>query len=1450
MLRLLILLLISFTFQACQVSEKVAGAKEISNNFPGSMLTTIMPINGWKKLGDDIDVTLLFSLPVTVTDMPYIEAQIGFNTRRFYYYAGDGTTSLTFRYSVTSADLDIDGIDFASNIELNGGALTYSPRASVIENVPTTLSNPDSQIKVDGIVPYITQVTAPAGGNYMDGQQLKYHLYYSEKVDVTGVPGFNLNLSSGTVATKYKSGSGTAVLEFSHLLLVTDADADGFTTGSLLSLNTLAGITIVDQAGNSISSSIYTTSSTDILINVIQPTIMTVTPPAAGTYTLSQNMDFAVAMSEATNITGTPAIPVVLNTGTVLATYLSGTGTSSLIFRYTVQTNHVDTDGITLISPMLLNGGTIENLSGTQNAALVYSVPSSAGRLVDAATGPYVVSTLPSPNGMYLDTQNINFTLNFSSIVNVTGAPRLPIIVGSSTVYASYFSGSGSSAIVFRYSPTTSHEDLDGISLSGPIDLNGGTIKDAANKAALLTYVPANTSSILVDGKSPAISSVSWTGSGNITQGQHLNFSVLFSEVVSVTGIPSLSITVGATGQNAAYISGTGTNTLNFRYTVQANDTDSNGIAIASPMLLNAGTIKDVRNHNAVLTFTPATANGYIVDGLASTVSLITAPINGTYKLGDTMDFVVNWTEPTFLSGNPRLVLTVGTSTLYATYVPVGSNSTSFIFRYTVLVNELDANGIATTGLQLNGGLIKDASGNNADLTFALPNLTLVNVDGVIPYVTILTPPADGTYKAGQPLNFNLTWNEDITVVGLPVLNLIVGSTNMTATFTSTGTNTATFAYIPASGDLDTNGITLLSAISLGLGVTIKDLAGNNSYLQINPPVLTGVKVDAVIPTISAIIPPPDATYKLADNLDIQVIWSEPVTVSGGTPRIAITIGATARYANYYALGSTPGISVFRYTVTNTDADANGITMTSPIDLNLATIQDAATNNATPSFIVPPMTGVLVDGVTATILSWIPVAPGSVTHGIGANFDVTVHWSENVDIDTTGGTPYVQIFTNTYHNAYYVSGTGTQDIVFRYTVLSGEASSQSWIFGQVYLNGGTIQDAALNNAYFTFPPTPNWIYYSGIKVDGIRPTVSSSSSANITVAGTPNYFKSAHTIEYNLGFSEAVVVTGTPRLTLTIGGATRYATYFPATSTTTSLRFRFIVDFSDVLLDLDGIDVATSIDMNGGSIKDTHTNDFTATFAFSEKDYVYYTGTMARYHISGSDYTASTASCPGGGLCVTGLTDIASGTYPLTTSSPGPKIVSGLSGFGTNLTSSMKFNSVSSLILPYMTNVKYVIFVFKTVPNPSITATVSSHTLLNRRYYTGSYAWQPYPYWKPLYGYDPTIKLTSTSSAKSILMNPTQKMKINTGTFPVAATATETGAALWVANTPYVMAFELSSAVTFDSDVWNNLRSIIGGSSFDGEIAEMIFLSATPALVEATHIDTMINQLNTIHGAY
>ena len=135
------------------------------------------------------------------------------------------------------------------------------------------------------------------------------------------------------------------------------------------------------------------------------------------------------------------------------------------------------------------------------------------------------------------------------------------------------------------------------------------------------------------------------------------------------------------------------------------------------------------------------------------------------------------------------------------------------------------------------------------------------------PSITSAAIPANATYAAGQNLYFSVTYNEAVTVNttgGTPSIALMLdtGGPVQAAYVGGSGSDTLTFRYTVAAGDLDTNGITAATSISLN-GGTIQDSGSNNAPTTGIPFVsTTGVLVDAVAPSVTSInlgggVPPP-----------------------------------------------------------------------------------------------------------------------------------------------------------------------------------------------------------------------------------------------------------------------------------------------------------------------------------------------------------------------------------------------------------------------------------------------------------------------------------------------------------------------------------------------------------------------------------------------------------------
>ncbi|WP_161893323.1 hypothetical protein, partial [Pseudomonas juntendi] len=154
------------------------------------------------------------------------------------------------------------------------------------------------------------------------------------------------------------------------------------------------------------------------------------------------------------------------------------------------------------------------------------------------------------------------------------------------------------------------------------------------------------------------------------------------------------------------------------------------------------------------------------------------------------------------------------------------------------------------------------------------------------------------------------------------------------------------FRLSVVTGQVDSDGITLGNAIQLN-GGTLRDAVGNDTTLVLNNVGDTsGVQVDAVMPVVNSVGLPQDGSYKVGDVLSFTVNASEGVVVdtTGGTPRLALTVGGVTRYASYVS-GAGNGALVFEYTVQAGDNDADGIALAGSIDLNGGSIKDPAGND-------------------------------------------------------------------------------------------------------------------------------------------------------------------------------------------------------------------------------------------------------------------------------------------------------------------------------------------------------------------------------------------------------------------------------------------------------------------------------------------------------------------------
>src|SRR5206468_2071115 len=226
----------------------------------------------------------------------------------------------------------------------------------------------------------------------------------------------------------------------------------------------------------------------------------------------------------------------------------------------------------------------------------------------------------------------------------------------------------------------------------------------------------------------------------------------------------------------------------------------------------------------------------------------------------------------------------------------------------------------------------------------------------------------DGSYKAGQNLDFTVTFGEIVTVVktgGTPAIGLTIGSTARNASYVSgSGSSVLLFRYTIVSGDTDTNGISVTAAISLN-GGTIKDTLGNNAPLGFTAPDTSAVLVDTTAPT-AALTYSPASSAKSGSVLTITATFSEPMA---DAPVVKLAIPAVTGQGT--ALAATAMTKVdsthytYLYTVQNTAGGGGTATVTMSIGTDVA--GNVVSSTPTTAAITYAPSGPVKQGTTLTL---------------------------------------------------------------------------------------------------------------------------------------------------------------------------------------------------------------------------------------------------------------------------------------------------------------------------------------------------------------------------------------------------------------------------------------------------------------------------------------------------
>ena len=253
---------------------------------------------------------------------------------------------------------------------------------------------------------------------YLQGQTIYVIVAFSSPVVVTGSPQIFLD-SANIGKMSYIAGSGTSALLFAYVTVTGDIDNEGFgLKANSLTLNggtikasngtaaNLAHIAIAKSATRKLTATTPATVATTTTVATVATTTTTTaattttttaattttTAATTTTTTVAAPAVSSVAFKEPTNekwipgqslqvrvifnvpvvVTGSPYISL-LSDGINKATYLDGSGSTSLIFAYTIVSGDIDNTGVGIAaSAIVLNSGTIKSASGV-TATLTHS---------------------------------------------------------------------------------------------------------------------------------------------------------------------------------------------------------------------------------------------------------------------------------------------------------------------------------------------------------------------------------------------------------------------------------------------------------------------------------------------------------------------------------------------------------------------------------------------------------------------------------------------------------------------------------------------------------------------------------------------------------------------------------------------------------------------------------------------------------------------------------------------------------------------------------------------------------------------------------------------------------------------------------------------------------------------------------------------------------------------
>ena len=711
--------------------------------------------NGSYKVGDVIPIEVTFSEVVVVTGVPYIILETGDTDTNVNYSSGSGTKKLTFNYTI-EAGHNVTNLDYTST-----GALQHKITMPVQNPTVYNTWTPTSSRTYDfyytgngggllsdagrGVSWVVKDQSGNASGVYKSGECSGQVL----SVDVSGPYVYVAHGSCGLHIVKYNNhetlmgvfdteGTASGVVVQGDYAYVADDDAG------------LQIINIYDAANPVRAGYVYT-------------------PDLANKVRVNGNYAYVAANESGLQVidVSDPASPTIVgsyDTDRAMDVFLVGN------YAYLADGNSglIVLDIENPVNPSLVGS------YDTDGFANSVKIKDNYAYIADIGKGLQIIDIS--------DKNNPSFFGNWNRNTSSTNSETRGVDIGGDHAYLA--SGTWGLTVLNLSSSST-------IQSSSGSDATL-TLPDVGGDGSL-----GDNTDISVDNIPPTITSItSTTSDGSYKLGGVILVTVEFSEAVTVTGTPQLTLETGATDAVVNYSSGT--STMTFTYTVGSgeNSADLDYVSTSS-LTLNGGSILDAASNVAILTLPAPGGTGSLGANKALIVDTTPPTVGITVKKGNVA--VLNGGSTNSLTLNVTFTTSEATTDFVVGDVSVTGGTLSNFTSSSSTVYTATFTTTGTAGIMdVAANTFTDAAGN--DNTATTSSQFSWSYDDTPPTVVITATNVGGNVLdegtssyASVTLSFTISEAttdftvEDVSVTGGTLSNFTSSSSTVyTATFTST----------------------------------------------------------------------------------------------------------------------------------------------------------------------------------------------------------------------------------------------------------------------------------------------------------------------------------------------------------------------------------------------------------------------------------------------------------------------------------------------------------------------------------------------------------------------------------------------------------------------------------------------------------------------------------------